>query len=304
MGRLDKHFLPDFFIPGAAKCGTTTLHDLFEKHPQISMSKIKEPGYWKNKKFNDFSELEISNYKNLFTNKSVLNGESSTAYMFHDSFIKNIKKHYKTYPKFIFILRNPIDRYESHFNWMKGLGLEKNNIDNNISNGCIFNFREYEDYPKFYFEFGFYYKWIMKFVLNFGKENIKLITLEDLIHNKISVLNSCYEFLGVNKINDVKDIRSNKSKKIIFPTIFHFLRKSISQRMNYTKIIKYVIPSGIRNIIKQILIKIINNWVRIDLHTNHMNIHSRKKLKQLYYDDVKKLKSTFEAKFSMWKDFK
>ena len=45
--------------------------------------------------------------------------------MFHDSFIKNIKKHYKTYPKFIFILRNPIDRYESHFNWMKGLGLEK-----------------------------------------------------------------------------------------------------------------------------------------------------------------------------------
>ena len=63
--------------------------------------------------------------------------------------------------------------------------------------------------------------------------------------------------------------------------------------MNYTKIIKYVIPSGIRNIIKQILRQIINNWVRIDLHTNHMNIHSRKKLKQLYYDDVKKLKSTF-----------
>ena len=63
MGKLDKHFLPNFFIPGVAKCGTTTLHDLFEKHPQISMSKIKEPGYWKNKKFNDFSELEISNYK-------------------------------------------------------------------------------------------------------------------------------------------------------------------------------------------------------------------------------------------------
>ena len=268
------------------------------------MSKIKEPGYWKNKKFKDFSEMEISNYKNLFTNKSVLNGESSTAYMFHDSFIKNIKKHYKIYPKFIFILRNPIDRYESHFNWMKGLGLEKNNIDNNISNGCIFDFKEYEDYPKFYFEFGFYYKWIMRFVLNFGKENIKLITLENLINNKISVLNSCYEFLGVNKINDVKDIRSNKSKKIIFPTIFHFLRKSISQRMNSTKFIKYVIPSRIRYIIKQILRKIINNWVRIDLNTDHMNIHSRKKLKQLYYNDVKKLKNTFETKFSMWKDFK
>jgi hypothetical protein len=144
----------------------------------------------------------------------------------------------------------------------------------------------------------------MRFVLIFGKENIKLITLEDLINNKISVMNSCYEFLGVNKIDDVKDIRSNKSKKIIFPTIFHFLRKSISQRMNYTKFIKYIIPSGIRHVIKQILRQIINNWIRFDLRTNHMNVHSREKLKQLYCDDVKKLKSTFEAKFSMWKDFK
>ena len=73
MGKINKHFLPDFFIPGAAKSGTTSLHDLFDKHPEISMSKIKEPGYWKNKKFNDFSKIEISNYKSLFTNKSVFN---------------------------------------------------------------------------------------------------------------------------------------------------------------------------------------------------------------------------------------
>ena len=303
MGKLNKHFLPDFFIPGAAKCGTTTLHDLLGKHPQISMSKIKEPGYWKNKRFNNFSETEISNYKNLFINKSVLKGESSTAYMFHDSFIKNIKKHYDTYPKFIFILRNPIERYQSHFNWMKGLGLEKNNIDNSISNGCVFNFKEYEDYPKFYFEFGFYHMWIMRFVLNFGMQNIKLITLEDLINNKISVLNSCYEFLGVNKINFVNDIRLNKSKKIIFPTIFHFLRKSISQRMKYTKLLKYVTSSRIRFVTKQIIKQIINNWVSFNLNTDYMSNNSRKKLRELYFDDVKKLKSTFKAKFSMWKDF-
>ena len=124
------------------------------------------------------------------------------------------------------------------------------------------------------------------------------------IFNKISVLNSCYEFLGVNKIKDVNDIRSNQSKKIMFPTIFHFLRKSISKRMNYTKILKYIIPYRIRFMTKQILRKIINNWISFDLKTNHMSVYSREKLKQLYFDDVKKLKSTFEAKFSMWKDFK
>jgi hypothetical protein len=34
-----------------------------------------------------------------------------------------------------------------------------------------------------------------------------------------------------------------------------------------------------------------------------MSVYSREKLKQLYFDDVKKLKSTFGDKFLMWKDF-
>ena len=48
--------------------------------------------------------------------------------MYYESFISNIKINYEDSPKFIFILRNPIDRFISHFWWMKGLGLEKNDI--------------------------------------------------------------------------------------------------------------------------------------------------------------------------------
>ena len=54
---------------------------------------------------------------------------------------------------------------------------------------------------------------------------------------------------------------------------------------------------------KQALKKIINNWISFDLNTDQMSNNSRKKLRELYFDDVKKLKSTFEAKFSMWIDF-
>ena len=36
-----EHLKPDFFIPGAAKSGTTTLHDLLNTHKDISMSNIK-----------------------------------------------------------------------------------------------------------------------------------------------------------------------------------------------------------------------------------------------------------------------
>ena len=36
-------FYPNLFIPGAAKSGTTTLHELLDLHPDISMSSVKEP---------------------------------------------------------------------------------------------------------------------------------------------------------------------------------------------------------------------------------------------------------------------
>ena len=54
------HFLPNLFIPGVAKSGTTTLHDLLDSHPYICMSELKEPVYWNNVKFNNF-KLKKSN---------------------------------------------------------------------------------------------------------------------------------------------------------------------------------------------------------------------------------------------------
>src|SRR5262249_16023816 len=37
---------PNFFVLGAAKCGTTTLHGLLTAHPHIFMPKQKEPRFF------------------------------------------------------------------------------------------------------------------------------------------------------------------------------------------------------------------------------------------------------------------
>ena len=49
--------LPNFFIVGAPKAGTTSLYHYLESHPDIFMSPIKEPNF--------FSYDEIVN-QNLF----------------------------------------------------------------------------------------------------------------------------------------------------------------------------------------------------------------------------------------------
>ena len=134
--------------------------------------------------------------------------------MYYNSFIDNVNNNYKKSPKFIFILRNPIDRYVSHFWWMKGLGLEKNNIKDMINKGSHTEFIEYNYYPKNYFEFGLYSKWIQRFIDNFGLQNIKVITLENLISNRLNTVNSCFDFLGLHRLQSIPEISSNTTTRI------------------------------------------------------------------------------------------
>lgn len=41
--------LPTFFVLGAAKCTTTTLHKVLSQHPEIKMFRIKEPSFFSRK---------------------------------------------------------------------------------------------------------------------------------------------------------------------------------------------------------------------------------------------------------------
>ena len=304
MGKIKQHFKPNFFIPGAAKSGTTSLHELLDTHPDISMSKEKEPVYWNNKLFNEFENLEISRYLNLFEQQVKIKGESTTSYMYYDNFIKNVKDNFHQPPKFIFILRNPIDRYISHYNWLKGLGKEKRRIDKIIEEERYLDFKEYYDYPKQYYQFGLYYKWISRFIENFGKENIKIVTFEKLISERLNILNSCYEFLGVSKMDSVNFIKSNKTNKVIFPSMYHFLRKSSIGKMKYTSISKYFLPKKIRMKIKSLMKIAVKNWISVESKKEILSDKQRKKLRDKYFEDVMSLKNKLNYDFSEWEDFK
>ncbi len=304
MGKIKQHFKPNFFIPGAAKSGTTSLHELLDTHPDISMSNEKEPVYWNNKLFNEFENLEISRYLNLFEQDVKIKGESTTSYMYYESFIRNVKNNFQQSPKFIFILRNPIDRYISHCNWLKGLGRENRRIDEIIKDEKYLDFEEYEDYPKQYYQFGLYNKWISRFIENFGKGNIKIVTFEKLVSERLNTLNSCFEFLGVSKMRSVKFIKSNKTNKVIFPTIYHFLRKSSIGKMKYTRVGKYFLPKKIRTKIKKLIKIAIKDWISIESKKEIISNNYRKMLKDIYFEDVMALKNKLNYDFPEWEDFK
>lgn len=105
--------LPTFFIVGAAKAGTTSLHRYLSEHPEISMSSEKEPML-----FEKVNWLErIAEYKDLFDPDARVRGEASTAYAAYP-WVPEIPDRIQALipdARIIYCVRDPIARMVAHY---------------------------------------------------------------------------------------------------------------------------------------------------------------------------------------------
>lgn len=125
MSKLNKN--PNFFIVGAPKCGTTTLFSWLSEHPNVFMSRVKEPNHF-NKDFNFPKYRDKNDYLKLFKDANyqhVCIGEASPYYLFSNCALDNILEENKS-SKFIVCLRNPVEMMPSLFLQNKSTEIEKN----------------------------------------------------------------------------------------------------------------------------------------------------------------------------------
>ena len=101
--------LPDFYLIGAPKCGTTSLFSWLSAHPSLFMPS-KEPGYYSR----DIYPVPINTltkYEKLYENvgsNNILIGEASPKYMYSDSGLQELALRSPN-AKLIVMLRNPVD---------------------------------------------------------------------------------------------------------------------------------------------------------------------------------------------------
>lgn len=304
-----KNVFPNLFIPGAAKSGTSSLYELLNQHPEICMSSVKEPHFWTQPDFKNFTKKDIDNYISLFDGKksAKYRGESSTGYMAFPCFIKHLKLHYNYQPKFIFILRNPIDRCYSHYWWLKGIGSERKefikSILFDIGTEPIHESRLREANYKSYFQFGLYGKWLEKFYANFEKGNIKIITFESLKENPIETINNCFDFLEVERLNEINEISANKTLILKNPYLFKYAKLIAFNKIKLPQIIKDSIPNQIKIFIRKYLIKAVLKYTKSNKSYPVMSENNRQFIKDLYKEDVSSLKKLTGLQFEEWSDF-
>jgi hypothetical protein len=194
---------PNFLIAGAAKSGTTSLHEYLGQHPQIFMSANKEPHYFVRgygiEKWDDYLSL----FKNAGSKKAV--GESSTGYLFCEESPEWIKSTLGQI-KIILLLRNPAKRAFSLYGWMAREGYEdagtfEEALNRESLRAQVPAFREQcpQFYPDYlYFTTGLYFEQVSRYVETFGRDWVKIYLFEDFIRQPVAICRNACEFLEVN----------------------------------------------------------------------------------------------------------
>ncbi|SHH75526.1 sulfotransferase family protein [Ferrimonas marina] len=209
----------NFFIVGGQRCGTTWLYDALDSHNEICMAKPvrPEPKYF----LKDKEEIDKQEYLTKYFDLTYgCLGEKSTSYYETEAAALNIKD---TFPdaKIVFCLRNPVDRAISNYFFSKQNGLESRDIESAL-------FTDVEVKQSFstsvspfdYLSRGFYSKYIEYYVSVFGKENVYVTILEDLVSNHEKFV-GLLEFIGVSSNMDLISVPNrqlNESKKEAYST--------------------------------------------------------------------------------------
>ncbi len=299
--------LPNLFIAGAAKSGTSSLHEYLGYHPDICMSEVKEPHYFSHPE--RFIKKEW--YYSLFDGceKARYRGESSTGYMVFPGVIERMLEELNREElKFIFILRNPIDRIYSHYWWLKGQGYETRPFreavmadmkDEPLPEKVVI------DYYKFYFQYSLYGKWLKKYFEIFGRDQIYIVTTESFRTDPLKELNAIFKWLGVEPLETVPEIESNKTKLLKYPRIYFLLKFTVATSNPLRNIVARVLPASFKGLILKginYLIGVLSSKV-ISYSYPPLDPDTRVWLKGLLEDDVNLLKKITGKDFSEWNDF-
>lgn len=117
---------PSFFIVGAPRCGTTSLHYYLAQHPAIAMSSVKEPNYFlfdhgdggrpliDDDRIRHKSVAHRDDYARLFPAGPATCGEASPLYLYTRETPALIAAEVPG-ARAIAVLRDPVDRAWSHF---------------------------------------------------------------------------------------------------------------------------------------------------------------------------------------------
>ncbi len=296
---IDEITLPNFLIIGAAKAGTTALHEYLQQHPQIYMTPTKETNFFAfegeeinfqgtgDEALKEFSITDLDTYRAQFTGISteLAIGEACPSYLYYPQAAGKIKT-YIPDVRLIVILRNPVDRAyanflhtvrddrEPHTDFALALQDEARRIANNW------------EWFWHYVQVGFYGNQLKHYYEIFAPSQIKVYLYEDLKENAIALLQDIFRWLEVDDtfVPDMA-LRPNKSGMPKNQLLHQILTKPNPLKT----LLKPLFPAQIRQKIQH-----------QNLNTPQISQEIRQQLLDLYRADILQCQDLINRDLSAW----
>jgi hypothetical protein len=201
--------LPNLLIIGAAKAGTTSLHNYLSEHPDIFMSKHKELNFFNPERR---WHLGVEWYKSNFDDRFAVNGEASPKYSRYPRTLgvpDRIRDVLGT-PKLVYIIRDPIDRLLAQYTEVLA-DFERIRPFRDVM-------ADIENAEAGYIQLSSYHLQLEQYLRVFPRDAIHVMVLERLKSDPRRELRNLFRFIGVNEEfwSPKFDLRSNvgASKRI------------------------------------------------------------------------------------------
>ncbi len=306
---------PNFFVVGAGKTGTTSLHGYLNQHPEIYMSPVKEPCFFADeirgetissgfrshlrrqtrlldKVLNDGEPVKPlgwitqnwDDYLRLFRNVhgETAIGESSAAYLWSPTAAANIHARFPN-ARIVMILRDPAERAFSQYLHQVAAGLTRDRFRDHIERSM----RDPHEHLSIYYPFleaGLYAEQVERFLALFQRERMRIYWYEEAWRNPPGLLRNLFEFLEVNPAFEPDTTRKSlQRRRPRFASAHYYLKK-----FNLTALI----PTSMRAPLKSVAF-VSGSAIKIDPADRKFLIH-------YYAADIQRLSKILDRDLSRW----
>lgn len=304
--------IPDFFIVGATKSGTTTLSHILNHSSKVYCPEEKElrfldrdelnqkyfmleyPEKWSLFDWENRKDELLKEYKKKFS-KSSPNQMiyEASAYMYSKKAAKRIYD-LNDDAKLIFMLRNPIDRAYSHYWHLVRVGKAVYKFEDQIKyeSDNLLTRGHYEDHIRNYLEY-------------FDKSQIKYIIFESFIKNLQKSVDQVLNFLEINDNIHLNEIDTHQNPARVPRYLkLHLIFNKILRRYLGKKYTNNVIvdENEYRSKIKTMIENTINNISLTEKKYPRMKTSTRKILREYFSRENSNLSTIIDKEVSKYWD--
>jgi hypothetical protein len=207
LGTAPLRALPNFLIPGAPKCATSSVYDLIALHPEVRRSWRKEPT-----NFVHYGKSTLhARMNHPLRFGRFLCGDASVEYFFHPEAAANAAAVVPD-AKVVFVLRDPVGRAWSDYRMFVKSGHEKESFPAAVERAIGWlsdpetlplcgevSRRAYN--PVRYVRCGQYEENISRWHRHFDRDQILIVFAEDYFSRPAAFATRVYKFLGLSEFS-------------------------------------------------------------------------------------------------------